>query len=321
MMGRAEVDERNYSEFVSDLQSSLETAYRDVRESLRAAQRRQKDCYDKGVKHMVFQTGDLVLRYTLQLKPDEANKFHRQWEGPFEVVESVTDVTYLVKKVRGRSRRSQVVHFNNLRLYQKRQEAQLGEPVAGGSVDAPQGGSEESGRAAPAGGEVEPVESDTVDGGTEDEVIGVEAAEEFFNELADVQDESGYRSCLADTASVGEFEQGGGCDQVVQMPDTEEGKMSEDVQNDNASVEENREDAHKVEEEQPVGQSPRPVRVRRPPDRYGEWILNSLQQISDRLKTSQERRRSGYRNQNCCRRLEHCGDSETVFFSFSEINI
>ena len=37
MMGRAKVDERDYSEFVSDLQSSLETAYRDVRESLRAA--------------------------------------------------------------------------------------------------------------------------------------------------------------------------------------------------------------------------------------------------------------------------------------------
>ena len=39
MMGRAKVDERDYSEFVSDLQSSLETAYRDVRESPRAAQR------------------------------------------------------------------------------------------------------------------------------------------------------------------------------------------------------------------------------------------------------------------------------------------
>lgn len=116
MMGRAEVDERNYSEFVSDLKSSLETAYRDVRESLQAAQRQQKDCYDKGVKHMVFQTGELALRYTPQLKPGDANKFHRQWEGPFEVVERVTDVTYLVKKGRGRSRRSQVVHFNNLRL-------------------------------------------------------------------------------------------------------------------------------------------------------------------------------------------------------------
>ena len=133
---------------------------------------------------MVFQTGDIVLRYTPQLKPDEANKFHRQWDGPCEVVERVTDVTYLVKKVRGRSRRSQVVHFNNLRLYQRRQEAQLGEPVPGESVNAPQGGSKESERVAPAGGEVEPVESNTVDGGTEDEVIGVEATEELFGEVA-----------------------------------------------------------------------------------------------------------------------------------------
>ena len=100
IMGRAKVDERNYSEFVTDLQSSLETAYRDVRESLRAAQRRQKDCYDKGVKHIVFQAGDLVLRYTPQLKAGEAKKFHRRWEGPFDVLERVTDVTYLVKKVR-----------------------------------------------------------------------------------------------------------------------------------------------------------------------------------------------------------------------------
>ena len=40
MMGRAEVDERNYSEIISDLQSSLETALRDVMESLPEAQRR-----------------------------------------------------------------------------------------------------------------------------------------------------------------------------------------------------------------------------------------------------------------------------------------
>ena len=54
MTGRAEDNERNYSEFVSDLQSSLETAYCDTREILQAAQCWQKDCYDKGVKHMVF---------------------------------------------------------------------------------------------------------------------------------------------------------------------------------------------------------------------------------------------------------------------------
>lgn len=73
-------------------------------------------------------------------------------------------------------------------------------------MDVPQGGSEESERVAPAGGEVEPVESNTVDGGTEDEIIAVEATKKFFDEVADVQDESEHRSCLADTASVGEFE-------------------------------------------------------------------------------------------------------------------
>ena len=99
-------------------------------ESLQVA---QKDGYNKGVKDMMFQTGDLVLRYTPQQKPGEANKFHRQWEGPFKAVERVTDVTYRVKKVRGQSRRSQVVHFNNLWLYhQRRQEEPLEEPVAGG---------------------------------------------------------------------------------------------------------------------------------------------------------------------------------------------
>ena len=69
------------------------------------------------MKHTVYHPGDLVLRYTPQVKPGEASKFHRQWEGPFDIVKQVTEVTYLVKKVGGRSGRSKVVHFNNLRLY------------------------------------------------------------------------------------------------------------------------------------------------------------------------------------------------------------
>lgn len=55
--------------------------------------------------------------------------------------------------------------------------------------------------------------------------------------------------------------------------------------------EENREDEHEVDEEQPIGQNQRPARVRRPPDRYGEWILNSLQQITDRLKVLKDKQR------------------------------
>ena len=158
-------------------------------------------------------------------------------------------------------------------------------------MDVPQGGIRESERVAPACEEVEPVEPGTVEGGTEDEAIKVEATEEFVDVVVDVQDESGYGSCLAATASVGEFERGGGCDQVVEMPDTEGSRLSEDVQNDHTSVKENREYKHKAEEEQPSGQSPRLIRVRRPPDRYGEWIPNSLQQITDHLKMLGDKQR------------------------------
>ena len=44
---------------------------------------------------------------------------------------------------RGHSRRSKVVHFSDLQLYQGRQEEHMGEPTAGGSVNAPHGQGED----------------------------------------------------------------------------------------------------------------------------------------------------------------------------------
>ena len=59
------------------------------------------------------------MRFSPQLKPGEPNKFHRQWESPYEIVERVSEVTYRVRR-RGRlSRRSSIVHFINLRLYKR----------------------------------------------------------------------------------------------------------------------------------------------------------------------------------------------------------
>ena len=50
------------AEFVDDLLENLETAYWDVRQNLKVAQWRQKDAYDKGVKHTDYQAGNFVLR-------------------------------------------------------------------------------------------------------------------------------------------------------------------------------------------------------------------------------------------------------------------
>ena len=100
-------------------------------------------------------------------------------------------------------------------------------------MEAPQGGSKESEGVAPACGEVESVEPDM-----EDEVTRVEARDEFFDKVVDVQDKSGYESCLVDIAAVGEIEQSGRCNQVISMPDTEGGtfcRLSEDVQIDHTA--------------------------------------------------------------------------------------
>ena len=65
----------------------------------------------------------------------------------------------------------------------------------------------------------------------------------------------------------------------------------EDVENGHISGKEKREDEQEAEEEQLAGHSQRPVCIRKPPDRYSKWILNSLQQISDRLKMLEDKER------------------------------
>ena len=119
MMGNADETESTYIKFVVDLRERLIQAHQDVREKLKVAQRRQKDAFDKGVKCTVYQPGDLVLRFSPELKPGEPNKFHRQWESPYEIVERVSEVTYRVRRRDRHSRRSSDVHFNNLRLYKR----------------------------------------------------------------------------------------------------------------------------------------------------------------------------------------------------------
>ena len=119
MMGEANESESTYTVFVVDLRGKLVQAHQVVREKLKVAQRRQKDAFDKGVKYTVYQPGDLVLQFSPELKPGEPNKFHRKGEDPFEIVERVSEVTYRLRSVGRRSRRSSVVHFNNMRLYRR----------------------------------------------------------------------------------------------------------------------------------------------------------------------------------------------------------
>ena len=225
MMGSQPMNnESSYSEFVTDLQGSLEAAYRDVRQNHKVP---RKDAYDKGVRHMVFEAGDFVLRYDPQLKPGKSKKFHRQWERPYEIVERVPDVTYRVKKVRGRSRKSQVVHFNILRLYRRRQEGSMAKKGDMEAVDLPQGGNGAGEQVQTTLEGVLSVESDTAE-----EVVWVAAGSEGYNVVVDMPDESvsGDPFHRADSALGREVQQGAGSDHVVDIPATEGGGLLENAQ-------------------------------------------------------------------------------------------
>ena len=104
----------------------------------------------------------------------------------------------------------------------------------------------------------------------EEEVIEVCSNDELPGEVVNMRSELEYWSSLADSAPVGELDHGGDRDQVVAISDTEGDELAEHVQSRYKSEKERTEDEHEAEKEQPAGQSQRPMRVRKPPDRYGE---------------------------------------------------
>lgn len=67
----------------------------------------------------MYQPGDIVLQFSPQLKLGEANKFHCLWEGLFEIVERVSEVTFRIQSRGRHSWCSSVGPFNNLRLYKR----------------------------------------------------------------------------------------------------------------------------------------------------------------------------------------------------------
>lgn len=103
--------------YVLELRDRLQALTSSVRESLQVAQQRQKRWYDRGARDRVLEIGQKVLA----LKPSKKDKLQAAWQGPFKVVERISDTTYIVGKCSDeRIRRS--FHVNMLKPYFERVE-------------------------------------------------------------------------------------------------------------------------------------------------------------------------------------------------------
>ena len=104
------------SQYAQTLRNRLESAYSHVRSRTKLMQRRQKDAYDQNLEGSSYQVGDLVWLHCPASPRGRSRKFHRPWQGPFEVVKLINDVVYRIRCCSS-PRRRLVVHFNRLKPY------------------------------------------------------------------------------------------------------------------------------------------------------------------------------------------------------------
>eukprot|EP00731_Ephydatia_muelleri_P004863 Em0002g1039a len=87
-----------------------------VQENLSSSQRRQKSWFDKGARLREFKTGDSVL----VLLPTSSNRLLAQWQGPYQVVQRMGKVNYLID-MQDRRKRKRVFHVNMLKDFHVRE--------------------------------------------------------------------------------------------------------------------------------------------------------------------------------------------------------
>ena len=94
------------------MRERLEQMSQSVQANVQRAQMQQKFWYDQTARDRTLKPGDRVLA----LLPTSTSKFLAQWHGPYEVVQQVGKVNYLVDMV-DRRKRKRVFHINMLRKW------------------------------------------------------------------------------------------------------------------------------------------------------------------------------------------------------------
>jgi hypothetical protein len=106
MRNRILTDQNNV--FAQHWQEAVELA----KSKLVIAQARQKKYYDRSVKECSFKQNELVL---LKIFHVQTGKFYMRWEGPFMVVDKLSEVNYVIRHQEDNFQI--VVHVNRLRKW------------------------------------------------------------------------------------------------------------------------------------------------------------------------------------------------------------
>ncbi|KAM4691997.1 uncharacterized protein WCC33_016819 [Rhinophrynus dorsalis] len=115
--GKCDTEETPAVTYVLELRDRLDTLTGLARQSLQAAQAKQKQYYDRQATFREFLVGQKVLA----LRQVKQNKLQTTWEGPYQVIDRQGETTYLI--ARGPQLKDrQICHINALKKYEERPE-------------------------------------------------------------------------------------------------------------------------------------------------------------------------------------------------------
>jgi hypothetical protein len=105
----------NPQQFVKELQENLAEVHHQVRENLKFTGNVMKRYHDVKAHKVCYTESDRVWFYNPQRKKGQSPKLMSPWEGPYTVVDRLSDVTFRIKG--GPRAKCKVVHANRLWKY------------------------------------------------------------------------------------------------------------------------------------------------------------------------------------------------------------
>jgi hypothetical protein len=107
-----EVQDVDQVQRLKNLKSSLLQAYREVKLNNRKSYQKNTVYYAKKAKKREFEVNDRVYLFCLAKKPGRCHKFRSFWQGPFLVVQKLSELNFKIVNKKGKEF---VVYVNRLK--------------------------------------------------------------------------------------------------------------------------------------------------------------------------------------------------------------
>jgi hypothetical protein len=104
------------TDYALNLRHDLSMAYERARKQLKRSAVRQKTGYDRNLSGSKVSKGDFVWLSKKSTKKGMSPKLDMRWEGPFLVIDKLSDVVYRIQR-NGPRGMQKVVHFDRLKKY------------------------------------------------------------------------------------------------------------------------------------------------------------------------------------------------------------